>query len=252
MHMTVLRWMTVCAAFALFATACDRGGDTEPSLTPIATATAATEATPSPSPTPPPTPTPLPGSVEVPSTVVLIDVRTGAAKTLYEDRSQVAGSASFVDGEVVVLGDKSLRFRLDGSSAGGSIPASVCREANGSAEVGGKQYSGVRCGSISPDRRWMVYGVQTGEVEVGASGYRVPQHDQWSVNLDTGATRRLQAGLVHCGGCDARYGPRWSPSSRYVAYAEFGGQGRRFLSDVTTGSTRQIANGNEVGDEPVW
>lgn len=195
-----------------------------------------------------------PGKRRGPATVVLIDARTGAAKTLYEDRSQVAGSASFVDGDVVVLaGSKSLRFRLDGSPVTNAPPAApTCREANGSAEVGGKQYSGVRCGSFSPDRRWMIYEVQTGEVEVGTSGYRVPQHDKWSVNLDTGATRRLQVGLVHCGGCDARYGPRWSPSSRYVAYAEFGGQGRRFLSDVTTGATRQIANGNEVGDKPVW
>jgi hypothetical protein len=98
----------------------------------------------------------------------------------------------------------------------------------------------------------MAYMVQTGEVTVGTSGYRVPQHDMWAVDLDTGTTTRLQAGLVHCGGCDARYGPRWSASSRYVAYAEFGGAGRRFLSDLTTGTTRQIASGNEVGDAPEW
>ena len=55
-----------------------------------------------------------------------------------------------------------------------------------------------------------------GSVEVGTSGYRVPQHDKWVVNVQSGATTRLQAGLVHCGGCDARYGPRWSPSSRLV------------------------------------
>ena len=100
-------------------------------------------------------------------------MRTGGAKTLYEDRTQAAGAASFADGEVVVLvGSKSLRFRIDGSSAGGAIPPPVCRETGGAIEVNGLRLDGARCGSVSPDRLWRLYEVQTGEVEVGTSGYR--------------------------------------------------------------------------------
>gem|GEM_PF-3146734 len=249
----------MAAALALLAAGCNRGDDPPAASTPAAGATPVVvgEGTPPPTPTLSPTPpafaTPLPGSTEVASTVKLIDVRTGVAKTLFEDSTQRAGFAAFVDGDVVVsAGNTSLRFHLDGSPVTGAPPATPsCREANGAAEIAGRQYSGVSCGSFSPDRRWMAYMLQTGEVEAGPSGYRVPQHDMWAVNLDTGTTRRLQAGLVHCGGCDARYGPRWSPSSRYVAFAEFGGEQRRFLSDLT-GTTRQIANGNEIGDAPEW
>lgn len=261
MSMPHHRLLIVVVALFLVAAACDRDERvaTEPSPTASTTASpsptaTAVESTATASPTPRASATPPPGSTEVPSTVQLIDVSTGVAKTLYQGVAQRAGSAAFDGDEAIIsVGEQSLRFRLDGSPVIGSPrPERSCREANGAAEVGGRRYSGVSCGLISPDGRSMAYLIQVGEVTVGTSGYRVPQHDMWAVNLDTGTTTRLQAGLVHCGGCDARYGPRWSASSRYVAYAEFGGAGRRFLSDLTTGSTRQIAAGNEVGDAPEW
>lgn len=261
MSMPHPRLVIVVVALALLAAACDRSEGPAATSSPTASVTASpsptaagVESTATTSPTPQASAPPPSESIEVASTVQLIDVGTGTARTLYQGVAQRAGSAAFEDDEVVVFaGEQSLRFRLDGSPVIGSPrPERSCREANGTAEVGGRSYAGVRCGSISPDGRSMAYMVQTGEVAVGASGYRVPQHDMWAVNLDTGATTRLQAGLVHCGGCDARYGPRWSPSSRYVAYAEFGGSGRRFLSDLSTGTTRQIAAGNEVSDAPEW
>lgn len=255
MSMRQPRLLIAVVALALLAAACDRRGEPATSSpTATATPTAAVESTATTSPTPRASTTPSPASTEVASTVQLIDVRTGAVRTLYEGIAQRAGSAEFVDDEVVVsAGNTSLRFHLDGSPvAGASAPTPSCREANGAAEVAGRRYSGVSCGSFSPDQRWMAYMIQTGEVEAGTAGHRVPQHDMWAVNLDTGVTRRLQAGLVHCGGCDARYGPRWSASSRYVAYAEFGLGQRRFLSDLAAGTTRQIASGNEISDAPEW
>lgn len=238
------------SALALLAVACDRGGKPEVS----ATATSSPTPVASASPTPGTSPAPLPDRVEVASTVQLIDVRTGVARTLFENRAPVAHGATFVDGEIVISVSNAppLRFRLDGSTVTNPSTPLGCREANGAAEIGGRSYSGVRCGSISPDRRWMIYEIQTGEVEVGTSGYRVAQRDMWSVDLQSGATRQMQTGLVDCGGCDGRYAPRWSTNSRYVAYAEFGGTKRRFLSDLSNGATRQIGSGNEVNDAPEW
>ena len=253
MSMRHTRALLLALVVGLLAVACDRGGDKPeasptPEVTPTAAATASATALPA-----TPTPTPLPGSTEVASTVQLIDVRTGVAKTLYQDTKQQAFSASFEGDEVLVNVGQFLRFRLDGTPAAGApAPRDLCRNVSGAAEIGGRTYSGVGCGSISPDGRQMAYTVQTGEVEDGTSGYRVPVQDMWALDLQTGATRRLQAGLIDCGGCDGRYFPRWSTNNRYIAYAEFGGTKRRYLSDLSSGITRQIGSGNEVYDAPEW
>lgn len=251
MSMRHARPLFLVLVVTLLAVACDRGDD-QPEASPTAEAPPLAVATASAT-APPATPTPLPGSIEVASTVQLIDVRTGAVKTLYQDTKQQAYSAAFEGDDVLINAGQFLRFHLDGTPATGTpTPRDFCRNVNGAAEIGGRSYGGVRCGSISPDGRQMAYTVQNGEVEVGTAGYRVRLDDMWAIDLQTGATRRLHSGLIDCGGCDARYGPRWSPSSRYVAYAEFDGQARRFLSDLMTGTTRQIANGNEITDAPVW
>ncbi|TAJ21154.1 MAG: hypothetical protein EPO65_02005 [Dehalococcoidia bacterium] len=255
MSMTQLARLTVVvAAFCLIA-GCDRADRNAVPATPAPTATSTpAEGIATASPTPRLPATPLPGSTAVAATVVLVDARTGVATTLYTDSDRPIGPVAFIEDSVrVPLADRSLGFRLDGSPM--TSPPAVtptCRTSGSGVEVAGKQFSGVACGSISPDLRWMTYMVQTGEVAVGTTGYRVLQHDMWLVDLQSGATRRLQAGLVHCGGCDGRYGPRWSPSSKYVAYAEFGGERRRFLSDVGTGTTRPIGSGNEIHDAPEW
>ncbi len=253
--MTQLARLAVVAAALSLIAACDRSDRDAAPTTPAPTAVSTPiEGSVTASPTPPLPATPLPGSTAVTATVVLVDARSGGATTLYTDSDRPIGSVAFVEDYVrVSVGDRSLGFRLDGSPMT-SPPAAIptCRTSGGTAEVAGKQFSGVACGSISPDLRWMTYMVQTGEVAVGTAGYRVPQHDMWVVDLQSGATRRLQSGLVHCGGCDGRYGPRWSPSGTYVAYAELGGERRRFLSDVGTGTTRQIGSGNEIYDAPDW
>lgn len=247
-RLLTVRRLTFVVALAVLVAACDRDGRaaTTPSPTASTTASAsptatAVESTATASPTPRASATPPSGSTEVASTAQLIDASTGVAKTLYQGVAQWAGSAAFEGDEVnITVGEQSLRFRLDGSPVTGfPRPARSCRAANGAAEVGGRRYPGVACGPISLDGRSMVYEVQTGEVPIGASGYRVSQYDVWAVDLNTGTTKRLQAGLVNCGGCEAQY-PQWSASSRYVAYQEFGGTRRGFLSDLTTGTTRQV------------
>ncbi len=214
---------------------------------------------PSPTPTqsPSPSPTPLPsraavrGGVQVSSTALLINAGTATVKTLYEDRVTAVGNATFERDRIIVqAGRDTLQFGIDGNRISGPPPP-ACSEANGAAEFAGRTYPGVACGTFSPDGRWMTYRVDAGEVTL-PSGFRVPRWDQWVVDLQTGVTRLVQAGLVHCGGCDGRYGPRWSPNSRYVAYAEIGGDQRRFLTDVVAGTTRPIGSGAEVPLAPVF
>ncbi len=246
----------ILLAAAAVLSACDRGGPREPApeASPTETSGLGREtATAGPSGSATPSiPAPAPGSIEIASVVRLVDVRTGAVLTLFESREQRAFAAFEGDEVVVSVATEVQRYRLDGSRAPEVQRSLTCMNRNGDAEIGGRRYGGVQCGSISPDGGHMVYLVQTGEVTVGGSGYRVPQHDMRMLDIGSGTTTRLQSGLVHCGGCDARYGPRWSPTSRYVAYAESGGEGRRFLTDRTTAATRVIGRGNEVNDAPEW
>lgn len=228
------------------AAACN-GGDRPNVASPVVTPAQA----PSPSATPLPSNTAVPARVEVSSTVVLVDAGTATGKTLYESKVTAVGDVAFAGDRVLVqAGRDTLQFGLDGVRIS-TPPPPVCGEANGAAEFAGRAYPGVACGVLSPDHRWMIYHVDAGEVTL-PSGYRVPRWDQWVVDLRTGATRLVQAGLVHCGGCDARYGPRWSPNGRYVAYAEIGGNQRRFLTDMVRGTTRQIGTGSEVTLAPVF
>jgi hypothetical protein len=230
-------------AIALLAAGCSSGDSN--SSTPTAAATASpTPAATEPTVAPPATPTPTPAGLTVRSTVVLVDVRSGTVKTLYDDADNAAYDARFVgDTVVIAAGTRTLAFNLDGSPA--SVPsAPPCQPAG---------QKPIYC-TFSPDGRWVTYPVENGAKTL-APGYVVPLWDQWVMDVATGKAQMVQGGLIHCGGCDARYGPVWSPSSRYVAYAELGGEGgagRRFLTDARTGATRQIGTGAEVTARPVW
>lgn len=244
-------WFALAAAgaLALLIAGCSRGSSTDPESTPAETATPSPEASPAPG-TPAGQASPG-GTIEVASTVKLVDAATGAVETLYEDRGTEAWDAFFEGDRILVrAGANLLEFALDGSAVA-TRDRAECRESNGAVEIAGRRYSGISCGVISPDGRWMTYHVDAGETTL-PMGLRVPLWDQWLVNLETGSTRLLQAGLVHCGGCDSRYGPRWSPGSRFVVYAEFGGSQRRFLSDALTGATRPLGAGADIGLAPKW
>jgi len=251
--------LTALLAGVLAAAGCRNGDDSRPTAEPSPSATAAVSpaATTSPGPTQDSGPTrpsgTPPAATLVPSRVHVIDVRTGRVTTLYDSAEKAAFGAQF-DGNVVeIAADGGIyRFNLDGTPAATRSNAPVCTVPQGGVEIGGRKYPDVpRCGVLSPDVRWMMYERPADEVTL-PNGARLPSWDQWVLDVQSGATRELQKGLVHCGGCDARYGPRWSPTSQYVAYAEYGGDGRRFLSRPDTGETRAIGTGNEVDDAPIW
>ena len=248
-----MRRLPAAGAFLVFVVACG-GGDAEPTATPTATETATSPvtATATSAPTSIPLPTPTPLRTEVLSTAVLVDVGTGAVTTIFEGREHFAYGAKFEDGRAVLLtGDGERWFTLDGDQVAADPVTPACRQLEDAAEVRERVYDGVRCGMISPDGRWMTYAVDAGTVTL-ESGGEFPQWDQWLVDLESGETRLIQAGLVHCGGCDGRYAPIWSPSSRFVVYAEFGGDQRRYLTDVPAGTTRPLGTGAEVTLAPVW
>jgi dipeptidyl aminopeptidase/acylaminoacyl peptidase len=189
--------------------------------------------------------------------VQVVEAATGRATRIFESFDQAAFETWFDGDEVVVVsygaaaGPVRQRFDLAGSPVASPTPAAGCTQSEGTARVGGREYPGVNCGPISPDGRWMTYQVDAGEVTL-PSGYSMPKWDQWLVNLETGETRELQAGLVHCGGCDWRWGVSWSPNSRYLAFAELGGEDRTFLAEVATGSARLLGHGTRLDDRPSW
>jgi hypothetical protein len=188
----------------------------------------------------------------VPSRALVLEVATGKVTTLYESLTEAAWEARF-DGNVIELNTAGgvRRYNLAGSGAPPAPTTSACTSRQGGIEIAGRQHPDVpACGTFSPDGRWMTFQRDAGEVTL-PGGARVPSWDEWVLDVSSGATKELQKGLVHCGGCDVRYGPRWSPTSRYVVFAEYGGQ-RRFLSDVTTGKTRLIGEGASVTFMPRW
>lgn len=245
-----MKRLTMLAILAVGFAGCD--GDDEPEATPTQDATSTVTAV-APTSAASPTATVTPGGPRlISSKVQLIDLETGKVTTLYDSSAEAAFDARF-HGEVVevVATGGTSSYNLDGSSATPPKQGPACDASGSAAVIAGRTYTGVpSCGAFSPDGAWMLFQVDAGEV-TGPFGGVVPSWDQWVVNVATGATTELQRGLVHCGGCDARYGPRWAPTSAYVAYAEYGGP-RRFLSEVATGETRVIGAGNEVDFAPVW
>jgi hypothetical protein len=184
----------------------------------------------------------------VPSTVQLVGVATGRVALLYQDFETSAYLVEFAD-EAVTLrsGEDTLTFDMDGTLISRARSEPSADQSCAPVGPGGS----IVCGSLSPDRRWFTYAVDAGEY-THPSGYTVPVWDQWVANLETGDNRLMQEGLIHCGGCDGRYGPRWSPSSRFVVFSEFGGDGRRWLSDVVPGVTIEIGAGFEITQAPAW
>lgn len=204
------------------------------------------------SPTVPPSATANPAGTPVPAVAEIIDAQSGTVTRIYESLSDGIYGAAW-DGDTVELsaGPGSLRLRPDGSKSTAPQNSVQCKQAADEISVLGKNYAGFSCGVVSPDGIWMTSRKDAGKLTL-PSGYVVPVWDQFVINLLSGETTELQKGLVHCGGCDGRYGPRWSASSRFVIYAELGGDGRRFLSEVATGSTRRIGAGSDISDAPAW
>ena len=145
---------------------------------------------------------------------------------------------------------RELRFAYDGTQLADSSAGVECTESNDGAEVTGRYYQDVNCGPISPDGNWMTYRVAvSGPPDTRERG----DWDQWVVDLRSGETAVLQEGLRHCGGCDGRFGPAWSPSSHYVFFPEWIQHGATFLSDVESLTTRELFSGStEINATPKW
>ena len=67
----------------------------------------------------------------------------------------------------------------------------------------------VNCGTFSPDGQFMLY-----SVDIDGAGIPEARYEAWTLDLKSGQTRDVTDQLRHCGGCDGRVGPPWSPSGR--------------------------------------
>jgi hypothetical protein len=260
---------------AMLLAAC--GGDDRPSPTAVPSATpsgtsVASQAT-IPSPAVPPLPPQFTPPPRPPDTVWLFDVATGNRTTLLESARVNVLKPRFGPDDTVLVSTlvvnpmtgnqvETLRLRFDGTVVSrGPAPQpddSDCVPSSDGAVVLGRQHRDIACGQISPDRRWMTYQIDAGMAQVVPPaatnpGRSVPVWDQWVVELPTDQRRLLQPGLLHCGGCDARFSPTWSPSGRLLYFSELRSEGSTFISDMQTGITRELFSGStEISVEPDW
>jgi hypothetical protein len=205
---------------------------------------------------PEPTATPTEsGPLQVPSLVELVDVESGDVATLFESLEGRAYVSEFrgnrivletvIDVEAQEVERETLVFDRGGSLVNEEPPTMG----------GGYQCVLVddeeRCGVLSPDGIWSLQHRDSRPLTL-PSGFTTDETDVWIVNLQTGVEQKVLEGYVHCGGCDGAYGPRWAPDGEFVVFAETGGEGRRFLIEVTTGSSQQIGNGQGVTEAADW
>jgi hypothetical protein len=178
--------------------------------------------------------------------VQLIEVESGEVHELHESLDEQAFLVQFeAPGVWFRAGEEWMAFDLNGKPVPGGegpeFPFNACREGP----------AGEVCGVISPDARWLLFWKEAGKI-TRPNGFVVDVTDQWVLDVEAGAERLLVEGLVSCGGCDGVFGPRWSASSNYVVFTESGGDGRRWLTNLQTGATTPIGNGQGVGTAPVW
>lgn len=273
---------TAALVTTLLAIAC---ASTDPSLSeqapevqgsPTTAATVVSTASPTPAPsvtgtpsstTAEPTASPALGAPEVAAatTVQLIEIATGRMHTLFEATESRPIFAAFTpDGHAVVRdagGDQlpDQRFNLDGTPLRESEPVSArCVPIDERRiAIDGRPFEAsigpVQCGLISPDRRWMLDERDVVTAPIGGVE-RTRSWDQWLINLGNGAATLLQEDLQHCGGCGGVFGPRWSPSGRYVYFADLVQNGRIFLADVDGADVRMLDTGGRSGllQRPEW
>lgn len=170
--------------------------------------------------------------------------------TIVEDRDQRPFTAEFAEsGDVLVRywidsARVDRTYAPDGTLLDESDPQPRCIEGDAGVQIDGRLHLGVSCGLFSPDGRLMTYQLVTDEQL---------SWDQWLVDLDTGVQRLLQSDLRHCGGCDFFFGPKWSPSSRYLVIPDLTSQ--VFLIDTLTGSSVDIAadeRAAQLSSAPRW
>lgn len=227
---------------ALVLAACSSNGDAALTPSPALEQTTATTGTPGPEATTRapfilPTATPDPDLVELAATVWLVDIASETVTTIVEDREDWPYAADFTeDGDVLVRywlesGKLDRSYAPDGTLIEEAEPRDRCTTGELGAEIDGRLYLGVVCGTFSPGGTLMTYPVVTDEATLS--------WDQWLLNLGTGVHWRLQADLLNCGGCDFKFGPSWSASGRYLVVPDLVRQ--VFLFDVVSGTGIDIA-----------
>jgi len=249
MSATGWRMLGVLAGCAFFAAACSsNGGDSTPATATPTLVSPTPQGTPTSVATPAPTiavATPTATGPRVASTVWLIDAEDAALRVVADNAGETIWSAAFgTEGDTVVVryGSETAVYDFDGKAVTSGAPA-TCRDVSGGVDIGERVYAGARCGAISPNERWMYYEVETAPQQT---------YDAWLLDLDSGAATKVQEGLRHCGGCDGRYGPRWSASGRYVVFAELLQTGNVYLTDTETLKTSAIGSGSDTTQAPRW
>jgi len=181
-----------------------------------------------------------------PRTVWLIDVTDGEVHTLFEDVDLVPWGVQFVGPESVRVGMPSGEwetFGADGRPAPDPM-AHDCQEASTGVMVRGIHYPELSsCWALSPTGGHALYSANIGSDQ---------SWDQWVVDLQTGEQTLLHEQLRHCGGCDGRFGPVWSPAGRYVLIPEIVSDGWLYLSDVVSGTASIVGRGTDITYRPSW
>ena len=186
----------------------------------------------------------------------LIEVETGTRHVLYEgdDYPQSDGFSDDVDTVWVWVPeeDEFVRYDLKGNELQRStdfldtvVSRHRCTQPDNAVQralIDGDEYD-VNCGVFSPNGSYMVY-----TVNVDDPGVPQGRYGAWVLNLTTRASVLATGELRHCGGCDGRVGPAWSPSGRYVLIGEtYGGpDSSMYLHDAQTSETRKVAEGTFV------
>lgn len=77
--------------------------------------------------------------------------------------------------------------------------------------------------------------------------------DQWLLDLESGERRLLQAAMRHCGGCDGRFGPAYSPDGSHAYFSELIQDGLIYVADLAAGEAEVISEGRtEIDRRPIW
>ncbi len=263
----------------LLAAACTRGptATSTPSPPPAPTAAGTTGVSPSPSSSPsasasgvastqPPTratpaPTPTPGAE---NGLLLVDADTLAVHMLFEGDGAAVAIRFADDGSAWIRtpSHQYVRFGPDGTRVEESdtypapapaTPAPTCQQTQPGdlhATIDGVAYH-ANCGSFSAGGAHMLYNV---DLVPNAASTIHGAYENWVLDLATGATTRVDATLHHCGGCDLREGPSWSPSGRYLIVTETGGHAV-YLYDAERRTTRLLGDGHGMGGflrTPSW
>lgn len=223
-----------------------------------ATSTLSPASSPSATPTTEPPPTETPPWREQELGLWLIDLNAGEVLSLWEDPGDTAYPITrgfSRDGDGVWVWDRGsswVRYDLEGEEMErttafppDSPHGHTCEQPDRAlvrSVVNGVEHE-VNCGIFSPDGRFMLY-----EVNVDSPGDPMGRYEAWTLNVESGERTLVSDQLRHCGGCDGRVGPAWSPSGRYALVGEtYGGpDSTMYLHDTETRDTRAVATGSYV------